>query len=205
MPGRRHLAVLIALLTACALLLPAAAPAQTTSDGSSSGETASGTSGEASSTDGTTQAPPPTPSRRARLAGGKAIPPEGAPLAVRRAIRAANRIAEKPYRYGGGHARWNDTGYDCSGAVSYVLHGARLLDRALNSRGFMRWGRRGRGRWMTVYARSSHSYIVIAGLRFDTGWRDDYGRRHGAKPGSGPRWGARRSTRGFRARHPRGL
>jgi hypothetical protein len=111
-------------------------------------------------------------------------------------IRAANRIARKPYRYGGGHGRWHDTGYDCSGSVSFALRGGRLLRSPLASGGLTRFGRRGRGRWITVYANAGHAYMVVAGLRFDTS----------ARKRGGSRWTeARRSTRGYVKRHPSGL
>ena len=138
------------------------------------------------------------PPARARLSrnGRTAVAPASAPEEVKRAIAYANRITRKPYRYGGGHASFRDSGYDCSGAVSYALRGAGLLERPLDSRGFMRWGRRGKGKWITVYTRSSHAYVVIAGLRFDTSGRGE----------SGPRWRREpRSPRGFVARHWRGL
>jgi hypothetical protein len=110
----------------------------------------------------------------------------------------------KPYRYGGGHgARISelDSGYDCSGAVSYALYGGRFLRRPRASGDLMRWGRRGPGRWITVYAHGGHAYIVVAGLRFDTGMRD----RDAGGPSTGPRWSTRlRRSRRFRARHPRG-
>jgi hypothetical protein len=125
-----------------------------------------------------------------------AYPPAGAPLAVVRAIRAGNKLRSKPYRYGGGHASFDDTAYDCSGAVSFALHGGRLLKAPLNSSGFMVWGARGRGRWITVYANPGHAYAVIAGLRFDTS----------GTGGSGPRWQLQqRDPAGFIARHPAGL
>jgi peptidoglycan hydrolase-like protein with peptidoglycan-binding domain len=138
---------------------------------------------------------------RARLSsdGRTAIAPDSAPRAVKRAIAAANRITRKPYRYGGGHGRWEDSGYDCSGSVSYALHGGRLLSSPLASGGFMRWARAGRGRWITVYANSGHAYTVIAGLRFDTS-------SAGAGGGSGPRWRTTaRSPGGYVARHPAGF
>ena len=130
---------------------------------------------------------------RALLLGGTARPPVTAPPAVATAIRAANRIATKPYVWGGGHGSWWDRGYDCSGAVSYMLHGGDLLDRPLDSGSLMRWGAPGPGRWITVYANAGHTYAVIAGLRFDTS---------GAP---GPRWHRRtgRAT-GFTVRHPAG-
>jgi hypothetical protein len=130
-------------------------------------------------------------------ADGHAIAPESAPEEVKAAIDAANRIVGKPYKYGGGHGRWNDTGYDCSGAMSYALHGAGLLDRPLASGDFMSWGRSGPGSWITIYANSGHGFLVIAGLRFDTGWNN---------AGKGPRWSEEmRPTDGYTVRHPAGL
>ena len=85
-------------------------------------------------------------------------------------IAAANEIVGKPYKYGGGHGDWDDSGYDCSGSESYALHGAGLVSRALNSTEFMSWGEAGPGQWITSYANSGHSYLVVAGLRFDTGY-----------------------------------
>jgi peptidoglycan hydrolase-like protein with peptidoglycan-binding domain len=118
----------------------------------------------------------------------------GLPVRVRRIIAAADRIAHMPYRYGGGHGNWHDSGYDCSGSVSYALHGAGLLSSALDSGRFMGWGRPGRGRWVTVYAKPSHAYIVIAGRRFDTS---------GA---AASRWQTSlRTDGGYVARHPPGL
>jgi peptidoglycan hydrolase-like protein with peptidoglycan-binding domain len=115
---------------------------------------------------------------------------------VARIVRAANRIQSKPYKYGGGHGRWNDTGYDCSGSVSYALHGAGLLSSALTSGGFMRWGDPGRGRRVTIYASPSHVYMVIDGRRFDTTGRNE----------TGSRWQASdRSSAGYVVRHPPGL
>ena len=111
-------------------------------------------------------------------------------------IAAGNRIHDKPYKYGGGHGTWNDSGYDCSGSMSYVYHAAGLLDEALDSTGFMRWGESGKGQWVTNYANSGHSYMVIAGLRFDTSGRSD----------DGSRWDAEmRSSSGYTVRHPAGL
>jgi cell wall-associated NlpC family hydrolase len=128
--------------------------------------------------------------------GRTAIAPESAPRKVKLAIAAANRITRKPYKYGGGHGRWEDSGYDCSGAVSYALRGGRLLGRPRASGGFMSWARAGRGEWITVYANSGHAYVVIAGLRFDTS-------SAGAGGGRGPRWRTTgRSSRGYVARHP---
>jgi peptidoglycan hydrolase-like protein with peptidoglycan-binding domain len=127
---------------------------------------------------------------------GMAIAPASAPDEVRAIIAAGNAIAKKPYKYGGGHTRWNDSGYDCSGSVSYVLHAAGLLNRALDSTGFMSWGEPGRGAWVTVRSNPSHAYLIVAGLRFDTS----------ALRQTGNRWTEQmRSARGYRGRHPEGL
>ena len=150
-------------------------------------------------TGGAQYKPPP---HKARLVHGKAIAPSDAPEKVKQIIAAANKIVTKPYRYGGGHGKWNDSAYDCSGSVSFALHGAHLISRPMDSTEFMSWARSGAGKWVTVYANSGHAFMMVAGLRFDTGYRDSYGAQHGAKPGSGPRWGAKRSTDGFVARHP---
>jgi hypothetical protein len=128
--------------------------------------------------------------------GKTAVAPANAPEEVKQAIAAANKITDKPYKYGGGHGDFEDSGYDCSGAVSYALHGAGLLDRPLDSSGFMSWGESGAGEWITVYGKSSHAYIVIAGARFDTSGEGE----------EGPRWRHERaSTSGYAVRHPEGL
>src|SRR6185295_12404669 len=103
--------------------------------------------------------------------------PGGLPIRVRRIIAAGNRIADKPYKYGGGHGQWNDSGYDCSGSVSYALHGAGYLSSALTSGDFMSWGSPGRGRWVTIYAAPGHVYMVVNGRRFDTSGRYENGTR----------------------------
>jgi hypothetical protein len=118
------------------------------------------------------------------------------PSTVRRVVAAANRIAGKPYKYGGGHGRWEDSGYDCSGSVSYALHGAGLLSSPLTSGGFMRYGDPGPGRHITIYAAPSHVYMTVDGRRFDTTGRSE----------SGSRWQAEdRSSAGYVVRHPPGL
>ena len=133
-------------------------------------------------------------------ADGRAAAPAEAPPQVHAAIAAANRIVGKPYRYGGGHAKVEDTGYDCSGTISYALIGAKLLKAPLDSSSFMRWGESGPGSWITVYTNPGHAFVVIAGLRLDTSAAGD---PSGQK---GPRWRrALRATRGYRARHPVGL
>ena len=137
---------------------------------------------------------------KALLIDGVAHAPAGAPETVKRAIAAGNALQGKPYRYGGGHARVEDSGYDCSGTVSYALNKAGLLKTPLDSSSFMSWGRPGKGEWITVHTNPGHAYTVIAGLRLDTSAANDPG---GAK---GPRWRpALRSARGFTARHPAGL
>jgi cell wall-associated NlpC family hydrolase len=143
-------------------------------------------------------AAPPPPAGQVVLSpdGRTAVAPAGAPPQVVAAVAAANRITRKPYRYGGGHGRFEDSGYDCSGAVSYVLHGAGLLARTRDSSGLMRYGERGAGRWISVYAHGGHAYVVVAGLRFDTSGRGE----------EGPRWRPeRRSGSGYTVRHPTGL
>jgi peptidoglycan hydrolase-like protein with peptidoglycan-binding domain len=130
--------------------------------------------------------------------GRTAIAPDDAPPEVKSAIAAANRITTKPYRWGGGHAKFEDTGYDCSGAVSYALHGGGFVSKPLDSTGFESWGAAGKGIWITVFANSGHAYTVIAGLRFDTSG--------GTSGESGPRWRTTsRSSSGYVARHPAGF
>jgi hypothetical protein len=155
----------------------------------------------ASTTGGASFVPPPPPPKKAKIVNGKAIAPRNAPAKVKRIIRAGNRIIGKPYKWGGGHATFSrlDSGYDCSGSVSYALRGARLIRSPLASGGLMRWGRRGPGKWVTVYAHGGHAYMVVAGLRLDTSMRDNPRR-------TGPQWSKRlRKSSSFRARHPRGL
>ena len=119
-----------------------------------------------------------------------------APLSVRRVIAAGDRIATTPYRYGGGHGSFHDSGYDCSGSVSYALHGAGLLQSSMPSGGFETWGDAGPGQWVTLYANAGHIYMVVAGLRFDTSGRSS----------AGSRWQtATRSGAGYVVRHPSGL
>jgi cell wall-associated NlpC family hydrolase len=127
---------------------------------------------------------------------GLAIPPADAPEEVKQVIAAANEIAHKPYRYGGGHGKWEDSGYDCSGSVSYALHGAGLLDTAMPSGSFSSWGEAGEGDWITTYSNGGHIYMVVAGLRFDTSGRGK----------TGSRWQRDdRSASGFVVRHPEGF
>jgi hypothetical protein len=149
--------------------------------------------------------PPPAtdaPAGQATLQDGSAIPPADAPDAVVAAIAGGNRIDTLPYLYGGGHKSFDDTAYDCSGAVSYVLHAAGLLDHTMTSGELASWGDPGPGRWMTIYANAGHTWIVVAGLRFDTS-------RYDSGPTvkeSGPRWRlGPRPVKDFTVRHPTGF
>jgi len=150
-------------------------------------------------TGGATPVAAPAPGPNATLgADGKAIAPDGAPPEVVAVIAAANAIVGKPYRYGGGHGDWEDSGYDCSGSESYALHGAGLVTRPLDSTEFESWGEPGPGTWITSYASSGHSFLVVAGLRFDTGYNDS--------SSSGPKWSTKmRPSDGYVVRHPAGL
>jgi cell wall-associated NlpC family hydrolase len=128
--------------------------------------------------------------------GMHAVAPADAPPEVKEAITAANKIVGKPYKYGGGHGNWEDSGYDCSGTVSYALHGAGLLDTPMSSGEFGGWGVHGKGAWISVYYNSGHAYAVIAGLRLDTS----------GTGGRGPRWHTdMRSGSGYSVTHWRGL
>ena len=179
--GTAGLVALVALLSA------ASASAQT---GGSAAPGAPASSGSAPS------APAGGKPSKARLMrkSGMAVAPAGAPQAVVNAIAAGNAIRKRPYVWGGGHGSFESRGYDCSGAVSYVLHAAGMLPSPLASGPLMSWGLAGKGRWISVLANPSHAYAVIAGLRFDT---SSYG-----SGGSGPRWRwTKRRPRGFAVRH----
>ena len=149
-----------------------------------------------------TSANPPTsgptvPGDRAALRDGIAYAPGNAPESVKRAIWATNYLRRKPYVWGGGHENFYDDGYDCSGTVSFLLRHAGLIDRPVVSKEFTSYGDRGKGRWITIYARDGHVFAVVAGLRLDTS---------GFQQEDGPRW--RKDCRpawGFVARHPEGL
>jgi hypothetical protein len=143
---------------------------------------------------------PTVPGEKACLRGNIACAPESAPVAVKRAIWAANQLRSKPYRYGGGHRAFVDHGYDCSGTVSFALGGAGLLSSPICSSEFRRFGQSGAGRWITVYARNGHTFAVIAGLRLDT--TPYITGRERWRPG----WQiTSRTPTGFEARHPIGL
>jgi peptidoglycan hydrolase CwlO-like protein len=128
--------------------------------------------------------------------GGLAHPPPGAPAAVAKVMAAGNAIAGLPYLYGGGHASFKASAYDCSGSVSYALAAAGLVSSPMASGPFMSWGEPGPGRYITIYANAGHMFMVVAGWRFDTT----------ALSGGGTRWTREmRSSAGFVARHPPGL
>jgi hypothetical protein len=130
------------------------------------------------------------------LPNGVALPPLEAPEAVKQIIEAGNGIARTPYIWGGGHGKWLDKGYDCSGSVSFVLASAGLLSVSETSGQLMSFGRPGPGRWVTIYASDGHVFLEVAGIRFDTG----------AQSVTGSRWAnTGRSTAGFAVRHPAGL
>jgi hypothetical protein len=134
--------------------------------------------------------------RTAMLKDGMAYAPKRAPKAVIAAIAAGNRLQNKPYKWGGGHARHNDSGYDCSGTVSYVLRESGLMKGSMPSRGFLNYGIRCEGDWITIYSRNGHVFMTVAGLRLDTG---------GDGSRSGPRWKPwRRGVKGYIMRHPAG-
>jgi hypothetical protein len=187
MPSSRHTRKLLRALLACVCLAVLAVPGSA--------------SAAPSRTGGAVFVPPPPPPKKAAIVNGLAVAPAGAPTRIKRVIAAGNRIIGKPYRYGGGHrpfSRMLDSGYDCSGTVSYALYGGRFLRSPLPSGPLMGWGRSGTGRWLTVYAHGGHAYLVVAGLRLDTSMRDDPTR-------TGPGWSKRlRVSAAFTARHPRG-
>ena len=138
------------------------------------------------------------PGKTATLHGLHAAPPEKAPATVREAIHAGNQIAGSPYQGGGGHSRDPSYGYDCSGSASHVLRSCGLLHSPITSKDFKRFGKSGPGRWISVWARDGHVFLVVAGLRFDT-----------ANTGhpEGIRWTtkSRTASKGYVIRHPAGL
>jgi hypothetical protein len=144
----------------------------------------------------------PEISKKAYIKDGLAYPREGTPARIKKALRAGNRIAKKPYLWGGGHALWQggmkqyikkSRGFDCSGSVSFLLgrFGAGFIKRPYTSGGFLSWGRRGKGEWLTVYTSAGHAYLVIAGLRFDTSGLRQRGTRWSKNSKVSPRLQAR--------------
>lgn len=141
----------------------------------------------------------PASKHAAILKNNRVYAPKDAPPQVRLAIAAANRIVGTPYRHGGGHRKHKDSGYDCSGAVSYVLREARLSTQTRHSKLFLNYGSRGAGDWITVYAKNGHVFMTICGVRFDTGGG-------GGRRDDGVNWHITpRSAKGFVMRHPTGL
>jgi cell wall-associated NlpC family hydrolase len=171
---RRTIALLATAAVGAALSIPAAAPAADTP--SSAPEVPWGAGCEPA----LSQALRTASSCGATLVEGEAVPPPGAPPVVRRVIAAANAIDHTPYIWGGGHASFIAKGYDCSGAVSYALHGADLLGYTQVSGQLARYGEPGPGKWITIYANAEHVFMVVGGLRFDT--------RNDPEGISGPRW-----------------
>jgi hypothetical protein len=177
-------------LFAISLVCAVPAMAQTGGTGSPGSTTTSSTT--------TTTAPSGTAQLQS---DGTAIPPANAPRAVRKAIAAANKIHSRPYIWGGGHRSFKSRGYDCSGAVSYVLHAAGLLRSPMASGPLMAWGAPGLGSWITVYANRTHAWMTVAGLRFDTSSAGE-----SLNQGSGPRWRANmRAATGYSTRFSPGL
>ncbi len=130
--------------------------------------------------------------------GGLAIAPTGAPAVVQQMINAGNQIAHLPYRFGGGHGTYQDTAYDCSGSLSFVFIEAGILNTTVDSSELMRMGKPGPGKWVTIYANPGHTFMYVAGLRFDTV----------ALAASGSRWSngpPEEGIGGFVVRHPPGL
>jgi hypothetical protein len=137
------------------------------------------------------------PGKTAVIINGKAVPPANLPAPVMKAITAGNRIVGKPYKFGGGHRELEDWGYDCSGTVCYALRHAGLINSCGTSSSLCTYGRKGEGKYITVYSRKGHSFVEIAGLRLDTGYNGE---------GRGPTWSTRpRPLKGYVARHPSGL
>jgi hypothetical protein len=141
-----------------------------------------------------------TPIAHATLASnGLAVAPASAPLAVQEVIAAANKIAFKPYVFGGGHGSWNSSGYDCSGSTSYALHGGGLVNVTEDSSEFESYGLSGNGRWITLFANGGHVYMWIDGLWFDTAAQSSQNQND--------RWSSTRvnAASGFVVRHPAGF
>jgi len=140
------------------------------------------------------------PGSIARVVAGLAAAPMSAPASVQEIVWAGNQIIGLPYIYGGGHASFTSPGYDCSGTVSFALHGASLLSTPLDSSEFEGWGGHGIGQWVTVFTNPGHAYMTVAGLRLDTSAADDPSNQQG------PRWRPLRPANGgFKVRHPVGL
>jgi hypothetical protein len=187
---RRSTTAIIA--SAAVLALPALARADATTGGIGSG-TAPATAPASDA------AHPTVAGTRTKLIKGIAYAPAAAPARVKQLIWSVNAILGKPYVSGGGHGRWNDRGYDCSGLVSYAMHAAGLLKESVSAPGFLRFGTYGTGRWITLWVRSGHVFAQVAGLRLDT-------TPYPSRGVEGPRWRPQmRDTSAFTPRHPVGL
>jgi cell wall-associated NlpC family hydrolase len=163
-------------------------------------EVASATGGSAVGVAADTKPELLIPGSSARVVDGLAAAPMSAPAAVQDIIWAGNQIIGLPYIYGGGHASFISPGYDCSGTVSYALHGANLITTPMDSTEFMGWDSGGVGTWVTIFANGGHAYMTVAGLRLDTSPVDD------PSDQEGPRWRPLRPANpGFTVRHPTGL
>jgi cell wall-associated NlpC family hydrolase len=164
------------------------------------GQTNGATGGSVADLAATTKPELLVPGSMARYVDGLAAAPMSAPLAVQAIIWAGNQLIGLPYIYGGGHASFVSPGYDCSGSVSFALHGASLISTPMDSSEFMAWGEHGIGRWVTVFTNPEHAYMTVAGLRLDTSPVDDPTNEEG------PRWRPLRpGNPGFLVRHPVGL
>ena len=175
----------------------------TGSSGDPAGTGGSGNTSTGTGATGTTGPAHPTIAGSvARIIKGVAYAPSDAPVAVQRAIWAGNQIRLKPYVYGGGHGSFRSGGYDCSGSVSYALHGGGLLRTPMDSSDFEGYGSGGVGQWITVYTNPGHAFVEIAGIRLDTSSEGD----PNPAPGSGPHWRPLLQDKsGFDARRPRGF
>jgi hypothetical protein len=140
-----------------------------------------------------------SPNQATLTPAGLAIAPIGAPAVVQEVIAAGNQIAKLPYRYGGGHMTYEDTAYDCSGSISYVFAAAHLLDHTVVSGNLENWGDPGPGKWITVFANAGHTFMYVAGLRFDTVALAETGSRWSDRSANEP------DLKTFSVRHPPGL
>jgi hypothetical protein len=158
----------------------------------------SGSDGGGGSGGGGSAGTPPAPPEKATLVNGLAVAPADAPQVVKKVIAAANRIATKPYVYGGGHGSFTSYGYDCSGSVSFALHGGGLLNVTMDSTEFETWGSPGAGTWITLWTNAGHVYMEVAGLWFDTAAQ--------SSSNGNDRWSKVRvdSAAGYIERHPTG-
>lgn len=195
---RVRAAVILTVVAACAVTVCTPAFAQ---DPPPQTQQSAASGGAEFDTD-TPQDEPTIPGTVAQIVAGVAYAPADAPDAVKRIIWAGNGIVGLPYVYGGGHGSFTDdpTGLDCSGTVSYALHGADLLAKPRDSSSFFKFGAGGKGAWVTIFTKSSHAYMTVAGIRLDTSAADD------PAGGKGPEWRPlRKSDKGYKVRHPVGL